>query len=70
MVYTNRAHALMFLGRIDEARALYLKYRGKQDVQPGKSWEIVILEDFAELQKAGLTSSLMEEIKKEFAAKG
>src|SRR5262249_23068772 len=30
-LYTNRAHALMFLDRIDEARALYLKYRRHQN---------------------------------------
>ena len=41
----------MFLGRVDEARALYLEYRGQKDVQEGKSWEAAILEDFADLQK-------------------
>ena len=30
-LYTNRAHALMFLDRVDEARALYLKYRGAEE---------------------------------------
>ena len=30
-LYTNRAHALMFLNRVDEARALYLKYRGSAE---------------------------------------
>jgi tetratricopeptide (TPR) repeat protein len=66
-LYTNRAYALMFLDRVDEARALYLKYRGQQNVQDDKSWETVILEDFAELQKAGLTHPLMQEIEKAFA---
>jgi tetratricopeptide (TPR) repeat protein len=65
-LYSNRAHALMFLDRVDEARALYLKYRGQQNVQDDKSWETVILEDFAELQKAGLTHPLMQEIEKVF----
>jgi tetratricopeptide (TPR) repeat protein len=60
----NRAHALMFLDRADEARALYLKYRRQQNVADNKSWEAVILEDFAELQKAGLTHPLMQEIEK------
>jgi hypothetical protein len=54
-LYTNRAHALMFLNRLDEARLLYLKYRGEKNVQGGKPWETIILEDFAELRKAGLT---------------
>ena len=69
-LYTNRAHALMFLGRIDEARALYLKYRGQKNVQEGKSWEAVVLEDFAELRKAGVTNPLMDEIEKQFASAG
>jgi tetratricopeptide (TPR) repeat protein len=65
-LYTNRAHALMFLGRIDEARALYLKYRDQKDVQDGKSWQTVILQDFAEMWKAGLTNPLISEIEKQF----
>jgi tetratricopeptide (TPR) repeat protein len=64
-VDTNRAHALMFLGRVDEARTLYLRYRGEKDVIDGKPWETVILEDFAEMRNAGLTHPLMEEIEKE-----
>jgi len=67
---TNRAHALMFLGRVDDARSLYLQYRGAKNVQGGKSWETVILEDFAELRKAGLMHRLMDEIEKRFTASG
>jgi hypothetical protein len=70
-LYSNRAHALMFLDRADEARALYLKYQGQQKVQDDdKSWKAVILEDFAELRKAGLTHPLMDEIEKRFTAGG
>jgi tetratricopeptide (TPR) repeat protein len=69
-LYTNRAHALMFVGQVDEARALYLQYRGEKKVQGEKSWETVILEDFAELRKAGLTHPLMDEIEARFAARG
>ena len=65
-IYTNRAHALMFLGRIDEARALYLQYRGKPNVVGDKPWEEAILADFAELRKAGLTHPLMDEIENTF----
>jgi hypothetical protein len=57
----------MFLDRVDEARALYLKYRGQQKVVGDKSWETVILGDFAEFRKAGLTHPLMDEIEKQFA---
>ena len=67
-LYANRAHALMFLGRTDGARALYLKYRGRKDVFEGKSWETVVQEDFAGLRKAGLSNPLMEAIEKLFRA--
>ena len=53
----NRAHALMFLGRVEAARALYLKYRGRKDVLDGESWEAVTIGDFATLRKAGLSRS-------------
>jgi tetratricopeptide (TPR) repeat protein len=69
-LYANRAHALMFLARVDEGRALYLQYRGKKNVANDKSWETVVLEDFAELRRAGLTHPLMDEIEKRFAAGG
>jgi tetratricopeptide (TPR) repeat protein len=69
-LYTNRAHALMFLDRVDEARALYLEYRGEKKVEGEKSWETVVLEDFTELRKAGLMHPLMDEIETKFAARG
>ena len=65
----NRAHALMFLARVDEARALYLQYHGKKLVED-KSWDTIVLEDFAELRKAGLSHPLMDEIEKRLAAGG
>jgi tetratricopeptide (TPR) repeat protein len=68
-LYTNRAHALMFLGRDDEARAVYLRYRGEQRVALDKSWETIILGDFAELRRAKLTHPLMEEIEALFASR-
>jgi tetratricopeptide (TPR) repeat protein len=70
-LYSNRAHALMFLERRDEARVLYLKYRGQTLAeQSGNSWEAVILVDFAQLRQAGLTNPLMGEIEKLFASAG
>jgi tetratricopeptide (TPR) repeat protein len=65
-LHANRAHALMLLGRVDQARAIYLQYRGTQDVRNNKPWETVVLEDFAELRKANLTHPLMVEIEKTF----
>ncbi len=69
-LYKNRAHALMFAGRTDEAQIVYLKYRGVKDVQAGKSWETVILEEFADLRTRGLTNPLMDEIEKLFMSAG
>jgi hypothetical protein len=57
-LYANRAHAIMLLSRVDEARALYLHYRGQKNVLNGKPWETVVLEDFAEMRKAGFTHPL------------
>ena len=62
---TNRAHALLFLGRIDEARKIYLDHRGEKTLDD-KIWEVAVREDFAELRKAGLTNPLMDEIEKLF----
>jgi hypothetical protein len=57
----------MFLDRVDEARTAYLRYRGETNVQDDKTWETVVLEDFADLRKAGLTHPLMQEIEKAIA---
>jgi hypothetical protein len=55
----HRAHALMFLGRIEETRAIYLGHRGAKNVVGEKSWETVVMEDFAELRAAKLMHPLM-----------
>jgi tetratricopeptide (TPR) repeat protein len=53
---TNHAHALLFLGRTEEARQIYGKYVGQKIPGTNKSWEQVILEDFDDLEKNGLKS--------------
>jgi tetratricopeptide (TPR) repeat protein len=69
-LHTNRAHALMFLDRVDEARTVYLRFRAEKNVQGEKSWEAVVLEDFVELRKVGLTHALMDEIERRFSEAG
>ena len=64
LIETNRAHALMFLGRQEEAKALYLAYKGKR-LSDAVSWERTIADDFAEFRKAGLTHPMMADIEKE-----
>jgi TPR repeat protein len=63
-IETNRAHALMFKEREKEAKALYLAYKGKP-LWDGQLWEQVIVEDFAEFRRAGLTNPMMADIEKE-----
>ncbi|MGO9740554.1 MAG: hypothetical protein ACLPN5_03380 [Roseiarcus sp.] len=66
-----RADALMLLGRTEEARALYLAHRDETLPELGyATWRQVVLDDFAELRKAGLTAPLMGEIEAKFAANG
>jgi tetratricopeptide (TPR) repeat protein len=50
---TNRAHALVFLGRLVEADAIYRQYIGK--MAQGKPWEDVIIEDLDTLEKDGVS---------------
>ena len=65
-IRVNLAHALMFLNRTDEARQVYLEFRGKKTFKD-KIWEQSVLEDFSDLRKAGLTDPLMHEIEQTFA---
>jgi len=61
----NRAYALMFLGRGDEAQALYLAHKGERFPEDNKPWEQVIAEDFDQFRKAGLTHPMMDDIEKQ-----
>jgi hypothetical protein len=62
-IESARAHALMFLERGDESKALYLALRDSKE--DGKLWERAIAEDFARFRKAGLTHPMMADIEKE-----
>jgi TPR repeat protein len=64
-IESNRAHALMFMGHDEEAKALYLAHKGEVPDRSGKLWEQIIAQDFAEFRKAGLTSPMMADIEKE-----
>jgi TPR repeat protein len=62
----NRAHALMFLERGEDTKALYLAHKGKPvSEQDARLWENVIAEGFAEFRKVGLTHPMMADIEKE-----
>jgi hypothetical protein len=55
----HQAHALMFMGHDEEAKALYFAHKGQ------RLWEQAIAKDFAEFRKAGLTHPMMADIEKE-----
>lgn len=42
-ISVNAAHALMFVDRVDEVRTIYLKYRGTQNIDEGKSCDNLVL---------------------------
>jgi TPR repeat protein len=63
LIENNRAHALMFLGRQEEAKALYFAYKGKP-LGDGASWDSSIADDFTKFRKAGLTHPMMADIEK------
>lgn len=65
---SNRAHALLFLGREDEARAVYLRYQGVEKALGDRAWDDVILTDFAEIRETGIDHPLMGEIEAAFGA--
>lgn len=62
-IESNRAHALLFLGRLQEARQIYLAHKGARlTEQSGKTWEDMIANDFEELRKRGLAHVAFDEI--------
>jgi hypothetical protein len=69
-LYVVKADALMLLNRTDEARTLFLKYAGRQNVFENKSWQAVVVGFFTDLRKAGVQNPLMDEIEKRFQAGG
>jgi tetratricopeptide (TPR) repeat protein len=68
-IEANRAHALMFLNRLKEAKEIYLLHRDEEDVGLGASnWRQGVLDDFAELRRHKLSHPLMQEIETNFVS--
>src|SRR5262249_34523881 len=66
LVETNREHALMFMERGKECKALYLAHKGKPiSEQDEELWERTIAEHFVEFRRAGLVHPIMADIEKE-----
>ena len=62
---TNRAHALLFLGRTQEAEDIYVGNRGKKlDPQQDDIWDEAVLKDFNDLEAGGLKSPEIARLRK------
>jgi tetratricopeptide (TPR) repeat protein/CHAT domain-containing protein len=69
-VETNRAHALLFMGRAREARAIYLAYKNKpMSMTDMDMWQDVVARDVADLKKAGLDYPAVAKIARELGGK-
>ena len=66
-IEANRAHALLFLGHPDEAREIYLRYRG-QKINGDRSWDDSLRADFIDLRKHGHGSPVMDEVEARLAS--
>jgi tetratricopeptide (TPR) repeat protein/CHAT domain-containing protein len=70
-VETKRAHALLLLGRVREARAIYFGYKGKPiSLTSDELWEDVIAADIEVLVKAGVNQASLKGINAELGGEG
>lgn len=61
---TNRAHALLLLGRQAEAMALYREHMGKRVAGPtSRLWQEEILDDLARFKRQGLSDPRFDAVK-------
>jgi TPR repeat protein len=61
-----RAHALMFMGRNEEAKVFYLAHKGESVPEKNnRLWEQIIAEDFADFRKAGFMRPMMADVENE-----
>jgi hypothetical protein len=62
-----RAHAMMFLGRDEDAQALYARYRGQKI--GSELWEAAVLADFDRFRQTGRSHPLMDKVERLFESK-
>lgn len=65
-VELTRAHALLFLGRVDEAKAIYLA--DKYKTIGGRSFAAVVADDFARFRRFGINTLAMQQIEQLLAS--
>jgi tetratricopeptide (TPR) repeat protein len=63
MIKTNLAHGYLLDNQFDKAKAIYLENRDAQLRSDQRTFNEVVLDDFSELEKAGITHPDMEKIK-------
>ena len=63
MIRTNLAHGYLFDNQFDKAKAIYLENRDAMLRNDQRTFNEVVLDDFSELEKAGITHPDMEKIK-------
>ena len=66
-IETNRAHALLFLGRTKLAIAAYIAHKG-ETLPDNSKWDDAILKDFAEFRKRGLDRPHLRHVEEALAA--
>ena len=66
-IETNRAHALLFLGRTKMAIAAYIAHKG-ETLPDNSKWDDAILKDFAEFRKRGLDHPHLRRVEEALAA--
>ena len=66
-IETNRAHALLFLGRTKLAVAAYIAHKG-ETLPDNSKWEDTILKDFVEFRKRGLDHTHFRRVEEALAA--
>jgi hypothetical protein len=66
LCHKNRAHALLFLGRTDEARSVYLDHKGERVGR--RRWEVFVSKDFREFRNRGLDRPGTAEIERALAS--
>jgi len=66
-IETNRAHALLFIGRTKLAIAAYIARKG-ETLPDNSKWDDAILKDFAEFRKRGLDRSHLRQVEEALAA--
>jgi tetratricopeptide (TPR) repeat protein len=67
-IETNRAHAYLFLGRFDEAQAIYRENKDKR-LSDGRTFGKTVADDFEAFRKNGIDVPAMREIEASLSAK-